>query len=237
MLRFSLTGDGWIDPVTAQLNFTLVNDSHVSGDIQTRVHMVNGAWAFFKRVRVLCRGVLVEDLSSWSRLCHMLLQFAPTAYRDNLAISAGQRSSYITSESQFPIPILCGLLQQTRALPLRYMNMTIEFAICDNVADALVETSALPSGVTAQSSAWHIQDAFVTGDIMRLDSQLDNEFSSHLLKRKVLEHPAHELVHLTARGTTRLPNSTYPGAHEDQAGIPHHDGLGHTERSVPPVLS
>ena len=76
MLRFSVVSDSWLDPMTCNLNFQVVNDSY-DGTGNRNIHMVNGSWAWFKRLRVTMGGALVEDLAHYPRLWHMLLQAAP----------------------------------------------------------------------------------------------------------------------------------------------------------------
>ena len=41
MLRFSVVSDSWLDPMTCNLNFQVVNDSY-DGTGNTNIHMVNG---------------------------------------------------------------------------------------------------------------------------------------------------------------------------------------------------
>jgi len=183
MLRFSVVSDSWLDPMTCQLNFKVVNNSY-DGSGNTNIHMVNGSWAWFKRLRVTMGGQLIEDLSNWPRLWHMLLQSSPQAYRDNLSIPAGKRGDIITNSEKFAWPILCGILQQNKCLPLRYCNLQLEFEIVDNIADVMVEAGALPSSVTGQSTSWHVEDVYLTADLILLDSSLEAEFANHLMKGK-----------------------------------------------------
>ena len=184
MLRFGLASDSWLDPMTVNLNFQVVNNSYSSGDVNTNCHMVNGSWAFFKRLRVTMGGQLVEDISNYPRLWHMLLQSSPQAYRDNLSIPAGKRGDIIANSEKFSWPILCGILQQDKCLPLRYCGLQVEFELVDNIADVMIESNALPSGVTGQSTSWHVQDVFITADLLTLDSSLEAEFANHLMKGK-----------------------------------------------------
>ena len=40
--------------------------------------------------------------------------------------------------------------------------------------------------MTGQSPNWHVQDVFITADLLTLDSGLDAEFANHLMKGKSL---------------------------------------------------
>ena len=97
--KFSLSSDHWLDPTTTCLNFQVVNNSY-DGTGNTNIHLVNGSWAFIKRLRVMMAGTLIEDLSNYPRLWHQLLQAAPQAYRDNLSIAAGKRGDIIADSAK-----------------------------------------------------------------------------------------------------------------------------------------
>ena len=91
----------------------------------------------------------------------------------------------IEGKAKFGMPIPCGLLTQSKAIPIRYMNLTIELEVVDNFADALMENSAL-SGATGQSNNRHIENVSINGDTMTLDGSLDNEVTRHLTSGKPL---------------------------------------------------
>ena len=65
------------------------------------------------------------------------------------------------------------------------MNLVMELEVVDNIADALMETSLI-SGVSGQSSSYVIENVFLTGDVMTLESGIDNEVTKHLLAGKSL---------------------------------------------------
>ena len=62
-----LSGDQWLDPSTVRLNFTLNN---LDGG-EANAHLlrpVSGPWCFFRRVRVLCGGAIIDDIDSYNRI-------------------------------------------------------------------------------------------------------------------------------------------------------------------------
>ena len=84
-----LTGDGWLDPSTVRLTFTLVNTATNSG--QT-LRPLSGGWAFFRRCRCLVGGAIVDDIDYYNRVHEMLHILSSKNNRDNDSIeNFGQR--------------------------------------------------------------------------------------------------------------------------------------------------
>lgn len=190
LLRFSISpgaAEGWLDPFSVQLNMTVQNNGYnSSAPTDTRMHLCNGSWCFFRRCRILAGGALIEDISDWARVYAMQMLFVPLGYQKDISVGAGERMSVIEGKAKFGLPILYGLLTQSKVIPIRYMNLTIELEVVDNFSDALCETSAVPGGVSAQSNNWHIENVSITGDTMTLDGSLDNEVTRHLTSGKSL---------------------------------------------------
>ena len=57
VIKFQLNSDGWCDPSTVRIMFNLVNN----GDAVERLRPLQGAYSFFRRVRVSANGALLED--------------------------------------------------------------------------------------------------------------------------------------------------------------------------------
>ena len=49
VIRVNLTGDGWLDPSTVRLVYTLVNGESTSTKI---LRPLSGPWSFFRRMRI-----------------------------------------------------------------------------------------------------------------------------------------------------------------------------------------
>ena len=58
LIRLLLTGDDWMDPSTLRIMFNIKN----MGTIVQNLRLLGGPWSFFRRVRVLAAGQLVEDV-------------------------------------------------------------------------------------------------------------------------------------------------------------------------------
>ena len=67
VLRFQLSSDGWLDPSSVRIMYTLVNDREqpqpaplFSNEFLLRP--VSTPATFFRRLRILCGGTVVEDI-------------------------------------------------------------------------------------------------------------------------------------------------------------------------------
>ena len=58
VIRVNLTGEGWLDPSTVRLTYTLVNN----GTGNQILRPLSGAWSFFRRARCLVGGAIVDDV-------------------------------------------------------------------------------------------------------------------------------------------------------------------------------
>jgi len=64
VIRIMLTGDSWLDPSTIRVMFNLVNN----GTAAQALCPVSGPWCFFRRLRVLCGGQLLEDIDYYNKV-------------------------------------------------------------------------------------------------------------------------------------------------------------------------
>ena len=68
VLRFTLSSDGWLDPSSVRVMYTLVNEDTTAAHL---LRPVSGPWCMFRRFRCICNGTVVEDTNDWNRLSHM----------------------------------------------------------------------------------------------------------------------------------------------------------------------
>ena len=79
-IKLNLTGDGWLDPNTVRLHFRLTNtDSNNLHHLRT----IGGPWSFFRRVRCLVGGALVDAIDYYNRVHEMMRILTSTNNRDN----------------------------------------------------------------------------------------------------------------------------------------------------------
>ena len=72
VMKFNITSDQWLDPSTFHIAFRLNRTSAGENDILQPVHY-NPA-VFFSRARLICGGVVVEDVNDFDRLSVMLTE-------------------------------------------------------------------------------------------------------------------------------------------------------------------
>ena len=69
LIKIMLTGDNWLDPSTFRIMFDLSNTSQVP---QRKLRPLGGPHSFFRRMRILCGGQVIEDIDSYNRVHEML---------------------------------------------------------------------------------------------------------------------------------------------------------------------
>ncbi len=72
LIRILHTGDNWMDPSTLRIPFQLNNDD---ADALKMLRPLSGPWSFFRRIRILAAGQLVEDIDQYNRIHDMNANF------------------------------------------------------------------------------------------------------------------------------------------------------------------
>ena len=199
VIRIMLTGDSWIDPSTIRVMFNLVND----GTANQLLYPVSGPWCFFRRLRVLCGGQLLEDIDYYNKVHEMFHNFQSKAVRENdnvegfLGLEYNLNSAYVPANANCAIAgaggfmtvsfrPLSGLINQDKYLPIRYAPITLEFEIVNNYTDCIIAPSANDFVAANTSALWEINQFQIKCDVCTLDNALDNEYAQHLLSGKSL---------------------------------------------------
>ena len=136
ILRFMLTGTQWLDPRSVRIQFKLNNRNQ-----QHNMHPINGLPSnFFRRLRILAGGQLIEDIDYYNRVCNMLHTLYPLEKRINDSIEGfgintmlGDEQGNAGSVEKVPVlwagqskvvlfPLMCGLFSQEKYLPLRFLQ-------------------------------------------------------------------------------------------------------------------
>ena len=84
VIRIALTGEGWLDPSTLRVMFALnnVTTNTTAGDTKV-LRPVGGPWCFFRRMRLLAGGTIIEDIDNYSRTHQMFHTLVPPDKRRN----------------------------------------------------------------------------------------------------------------------------------------------------------
>ena len=110
VIRFVLTNDNWIDPSTVRVMFNLVNND---SDASKMLRTISGPHAFFRRIRIMCQGSLIEDFD-YNRT-HEMFQVLTSAHnRENDDIeNIGYRADTVApngSHTTSTLPGIAGVL-------------------------------------------------------------------------------------------------------------------------------
>ena len=162
VVRFQLSSDGWLDPSSVRIQFTLVNEDGNPGHL---LRPVSGPYSFFRRFRALCGGTVVEDINDWDRLSHMFeilstdeyskdsetQGFGFPIYRDGMPIMSGDPTRGIPPGRNKTVLFkpLSGLMSCGKMLPLRYCSIVIELEVVNNLTDPIISQysiEAIPPG-------------------------------------------------------------------------------------------
>ena len=199
VIKFQLNSDGWCDPSTVRIMFNLVNN----GDSVERLRPLQGAYSFFRRLRVSANGALLEDFD-YNRTHQMFESLTSVHNRDNDDIEGfGYRSDTVGPDVAHTVDtlpgiaggsyqtvgfkLLSGILNQPKMLPLKYMPLTIELELVNDKDDPVVTPGVDAVFTTANTSNdWQIENVQLKCDIVTLDNSLQNNYDSHLLSGKSL---------------------------------------------------
>jgi hypothetical protein len=203
VIKIGSHGDQWLDPATARLFFTLKNKDGA----KTLRPRVPGPWVFFRRVRVLCGGQIVEDIDDYNRIHQMFHLMKPTDRRFNdfiegFGFNTAQDVTMdgVKLDQAAVIPAngsttVCftpfvGLLRQDKYLPIRYAPIQFEFELVNDANECVNGVDVVNSQDT--SVDFVIQDVQMKCDLVELDNTLDNEYTQYLMTGKSLP------IHFTA---------------------------------------
>jgi hypothetical protein len=162
-------------------------------------------WVFFRRVRVLCGGQIVEDIDDYNRLHQMFHLMKPTEKRLNdfvegFGVNSAQSLTLDHSKLEQSATLAAnggaatvaftpfvGLLRQDKYLPIRDAPIQFEFELINDAKEAVYGT-----GATEASENFTISDVQLKCDLVELDNTLDNEYTQYLMTGKSLP------IHYTA---------------------------------------
>ena len=175
VIKIMLNGDSWLDPSTVKLFMDVTNNTSLGSNNKLKPKL-DGAWGFFKRMRILCAGQIIEDVDEFNRLSEMYHMMKPTNKRQNDAIEGfgGDTLDKDATRTVCFTP-MSGLFSQGKYLPIRYAPIQIELELVSNGADVVNASGA------NSSTSFKLENVQLKADLVTLDNSLDNEYSQHLL--------------------------------------------------------
>lgn len=176
VIKIKLNGTDWLDPSTVKVMFTINNTTGT-------MNFLSGVHSFFRRLRVVCNGQIVEDIDDYNRVCEMFNVLQSSSVRGNDEIESVKRWDAAGADETLAaggyrkvgMKLCSGLLNQTKMLPIRYCPLEIELELVNQVGDP-----------QHGSSAWHLSDVQLKADLCTLDNALENSYAKHLFEGKAL---------------------------------------------------
>ena len=180
VIKIMLNGDSWLDPSTVKLFMDVTNNTSLGSNNKLKPKL-DGAWGFFKRMRILCAGQIIEDIDEYNRLHEMYHMMKPTNKRQNDAIEGfgGDTLDKDKTRTVCFTP-MSGLLSQEMYLPIKFCPLQVELELVSNSADVVNASGA------NSSTSFKLENVQLKADLVTLDNSLDNEYSQHLLSGKTL---------------------------------------------------
>jgi hypothetical protein len=142
-------------------------------------------------------GVVIEDIMDYNNVAEMFdilstpqakLMVKAEGFGGNTAnedITNTDTLQGIATLQTVCFKPLCGILQQTKFIPLRYCPLEIELELADMAAPILTETdgitTVLGNSAATISQSWKLEACQLKCDICILDNALDNNFVAPLL--------------------------------------------------------
>jgi hypothetical protein len=210
VMRFKLATEGWLDPSTVRIFLDVINnDQSATGQAAPWpaakvLRPLGPVHAFFRRLRITMRGVVIEDIMDYNRVQEMFEICTPSANRVNTRAEGfgyNWENEKLASPENIPgfgtmqtvcFKPLCGILMQTKFIPLRYCPLEIELELADMDDPIISSGEGIPNaGVKTAfeatiSQKWKLQGCQLKADMITLDNQLDNSYVNHLLNRRPL---------------------------------------------------
>ena len=166
VIRLALTGsEGWLDPSTIRVMYDL---SNVSTNTNKTLKTIGGPWSFFRRMRLMAGGTIIEDIDNYGRTHEMFHQFVSPAKSENDTTEGFGWAGDIlrnrgdgahpdgkpgqNAQTYFGIPPglgrtvlfkpLSGLFSQQKYIPLRYCPLILELEVVNDFNDPVVYPAA-----------------------------------------------------------------------------------------------
>ena len=80
LIRINITGDGWLDPGSIRLHYTLFNNNTTSTVFK---RTLGGTGTFFSSIESFCGGCLIDDIDYYNRALEMMHVLSSNANREN----------------------------------------------------------------------------------------------------------------------------------------------------------
>ena len=213
-VRIRLGGEGFIDPSSVRLQYTIVNAEG------KWMRPYTGPWGVWGTVRLLSGGTEIDHIADYGRFhtqymwnqLSMADQWGSAAIEgmhvsDTSASNNGQpKMGEINGGGSFTCMHKLGLslFSNQKLLPVKFAPLEVELTLRDTISDWL-------NPGNNGSQVFSLTDVQILYDSMELDEAVQNALFSSLLKNRVLSIPcmnAHQMVFPVNAGATSISFSS-----------------------------
>ena len=189
-VRIRLGGEGFIDPSSIRLMFTVKNESG-SGNLRPFV----GPWGCWQQAYLRSNGVELDNIPYYNRF-HTQYGFHQLPREDQISVGNEGWGSNKLDDNNFyeagDIPagesltvmhkLHFSIFSAGRLIPVKYAPLEVELTMTSTATDWLLTDAG-------SSSTWSISDCQILFDNYQLDESVQQSFYSALLKNRVLSIP------------------------------------------------
>ena len=224
IIRFMITGTGWLDPRSVRIQFKVNNRDAANHmylinalpqNFIRRLRVLCGGTLiedidYYNRVINMLHVLYPAE----KRINDSVEGFGYAFQEGNQGLDGKTLNMFdevpILYRGQSRVvlfPLMCGLFTQEKYLPLRFLQgLQIELEVVNQPTDCVLQfvdrtqlaaqiRGAIPDGLEAMSTNWTISEAQVKCSVIELDSQLDNEYTDHLMSGKNIPIPISSFTH------------------------------------------
>lgn len=209
MVSIPLTGDNfWLDPSTVYVQYTLRNANAAASNIHLRPG-TDHAGCPFSRMRVLARGVVVEDIQFYHRV-HTMFRRGASNYNDQFneqIVGFGTALENPDAPDEYATCVvppgqqltvqfrpLLGLLNCGKLLPLRYLGqITLELYVASadewlvDMGAGAVNIPGLDGNARIRTTGWSLAAFQLKCDVCTMDTRLEQDVAKKMLDNKALD--------------------------------------------------
>merc|ERR1711959_334125 len=86
IIKFPISASEFLDPASVKLQMTITNN-----DTSALTFLSSGIHPYFRRCRISCKGVVVEDIDNYSKIAEMFSMFESEHVNENNAVESATR--------------------------------------------------------------------------------------------------------------------------------------------------
>ena len=159
----------WLDLSTLRLNFKVQN----TNPNNVAMSLVGPPHVLFQRVRVLCKGTLVEDRLTFGRECsQMMFLRIPQRNEDDLKEVPWHLPIAQNQTATFSYEPMLGLLQIPQMWLLHMAPLTFEFEMAYTFDQAC-------AGI---NNVWRVTEPYISADTLHLDPGFCQQYANSIMR-------------------------------------------------------